>query len=1160
LHLVGGDFNLPLDASLDTSRGRGDHISGKAECIAWLTALRVVDAWRVHHPSERLYSGPGRINRLDYIFADHELVASCYQDASYAPNHYAGDHLCHTLHLSHAPLASKGAYWQLPRELLSNPAVVNAIKVEAGRLLDKMNNDSTLNYGAMWYGWLKRMKGQLQRCHRQHLAAMKSNLNHLHLKLLAAQRHLDWSNTGVDGVELAQHELNLARAEYHQHLQDRQFDFHANTNERGSAHFFRRPMGSKVPITTATVGGTKVTAPSMVQTIFTDHWKSIMVSPSDAHPPNRAQRRAVIGTITRRLTPAQREELDKPITADELCGALKTMNPRKSPGPDGWSAGFFQTDPQLFSEILLRVFNYQLTHHGRLLDQQRRSAVALLFKSGDRGDPGNFRPIALMPVEVKVGVKQGCPLSCLLFVLYLEPLGEMLRAQPHLGLSLPNSNVTSIFFADDSTLLSSSVAAAMEQMTIVQQFCAVSGARLNVSKCKTLVLNDHLHPTDVDGGDILNILPTGVPVKYLGLLFGHAMPTDHKVNLLNDKFLACFQHWGCRARTLQGRKLLVNTVMLSLLWHVTAVVPVPAVMVAKWQSMVNKFIIGRKTDVSAKYRPLLHRTWIHHHTCGLNVPHVASKLRSQCLHRLQQLMHGSSPSIPMWRSLVLRQFRRMMGHLFRPSHPFDFLLYYPNHNSKWLHLWELHPMWLHVWSQWASIPMNQRIPTPPPVSTLLVMPVWLSRYPLLTDNSHHCAGNMVNSPQLRQWCMYGAANGFYCLRDFLLPSGAWPNRANFMARMSTGNPATRLEIGPHGNIQIVVTRRMSAVYQHLTRTYHRVICATATAATAAVAPHTVSPPMGSAVRDATVIPTDAASIRPVGSPTGIAVRATTTALTNAVSVHPVGGSSDNAIPSRILSRNTGTESTDSLPVTHPFVGLIKDTVLPFESWPQRYVCRSAYHAPDQEATHPMATTLRDSPQAISSYVRLVRRTCRIPPPVHADVWFRLLFHMLPVNSRFGYLQASQPNAICCAYGCDEVETQLHAFYACPNAFHGAAWECFGVDFSWSSISDLEMFMTNHYGPQHYEALYTLWSLLCSSMLHSIWTQHNFVQYEKRRPIPTHVWVELSFQGWTMSIRRWLRLHDPSSPARLDALNVLKILQNQTNYRSMWERYPYCLRL
>ncbi|KAF0708163.1 hypothetical protein AaE_013327 [Aphanomyces astaci] len=140
------------------------------------------------------------------------------------------------------------------------------------------------------------------------------------------------------------------------------------------------------------------------------------------------------------------------------------------------------------------------------------------------------------------GVKQGCPLSCLLFVLYIEPLGDMLRQQPHLGIHLPNGDVTtSIFFADDSTLLSADLPAAVAQHTFVEEFCAVFGARLNQAKCMTLVLNGHLDPADIDDGGLLNIVPTGRPVKYLGLLFGHNLQLHHQINLVNARFMACFQ-------------------------------------------------------------------------------------------------------------------------------------------------------------------------------------------------------------------------------------------------------------------------------------------------------------------------------------------------------------------------------------------------------------------------------------------------------------------------------------------------------------------------------------------------------------------------------------------------------------------------------------------
>ncbi|OWZ16095.1 Pol Polyprotein, partial [Phytophthora megakarya] len=39
---------------------------------------------------------------------------------------------------------------------------------------------------------------------------------------------------------------------------------------------------------------------------------------------------------------------------------------------------------------------------GRLLASQRKSCVSLLYKKGDQRDPGNYRPISLMQVDVKI--------------------------------------------------------------------------------------------------------------------------------------------------------------------------------------------------------------------------------------------------------------------------------------------------------------------------------------------------------------------------------------------------------------------------------------------------------------------------------------------------------------------------------------------------------------------------------------------------------------------------------------------------------------------------------------------------------------------------------------------------------------------------------------
>ncbi|OQR82339.1 hypothetical protein ACHHYP_20797 [Achlya hypogyna] len=73
--------------------------------------------------------------------------------------------------------------------------------------------------------------------------------------------------------------------------------------------------------------------------------------------------------------------------------------------------------------------------------------VVFLFLNGHRAPP--LRP--------NRGVKQGCPLSALLFVLTIEPLGQLLRSQPGFGIALPTGGWScGALFADDVTLFSGS--------------------------------------------------------------------------------------------------------------------------------------------------------------------------------------------------------------------------------------------------------------------------------------------------------------------------------------------------------------------------------------------------------------------------------------------------------------------------------------------------------------------------------------------------------------------------------------------------------------------------------------------------------------------------------------------------------------------------------
>jgi hypothetical protein len=117
-----------------------------------------------------------------------------------------------------------------------------------------------------------------------------------------------------------------------------------------------------------------------------------------------------------------------------------------------------------------------------------------------------------------------------------------------------------------------------------------------------------------------------------------------------------------------------------------------------------------------------------------------------------------------------------------------------------------------------------------------------------------------------------------------------------------------------------------------------------------------------------------------------------------------------------------------------------------------------------------------------------------------------------------------------------------------------------VSFAWVAIKNVDAFHVNHRGTPLKDALYILWSLLVGGTLHILWRQHNATKFDEKHLPPATVMQELTFNTWTTSIRRWLRLQEPDDPVRRDLLTALGVLQEQPHYRGLWAKYPQCLAL
>ena len=187
------------------------------------------------------------------------------------------------------------------------------------------------------------------------------------------------------------------------------------------------------------------------------------------------------------------------------------------------------------------------------------------------------------------GVRQGCPLSPLLYVISIEFLAVNIRSHPDtIGLRLPGVPTPLpllSLYADDTSVISSSDAGTAAVFDTYSKFERGTGAKLNLDECEGLWLGSWKSRVDKP----VPILWSSDKIKVLGVFLGNEALDELNWRPRIEAVERCLGSWHSRHLSYSGKALVMNALALSRVWYVASLIPMPSWVLNELNSLVFNF-------------------------------------------------------------------------------------------------------------------------------------------------------------------------------------------------------------------------------------------------------------------------------------------------------------------------------------------------------------------------------------------------------------------------------------------------------------------------------------------------------------------------------------------------------------------------------------------
>ena len=234
-------------------------------------------------------------------------------------------------------------------------------------------------------------------------------------------------------------------------------------------------------------------------------------------------------------------------------------------------------------------------------------------------------------ISIERGVRQGCPLSALLYVLCAEVLGISIRKNKDIvGHSIAGKTGKLGQYADDIYVIVKTFKSIDALFETLQVFEKASNARVNADKSEGLWVGRWKSKIERPH----NLTWTNVSVKCLGNMVGNDRKKAERMNfeLVKEKIKTKLRFWKGKFLSLKGRIKVLNIFNLSKLWYICECCDCPPDLKNELQRLILDFVW---LDIHQRSINVLHDSY---ENGGLQLQDISSKIKSCRVYWLSHLL------------------------------------------------------------------------------------------------------------------------------------------------------------------------------------------------------------------------------------------------------------------------------------------------------------------------------------------------------------------------------------------------------------------------------------------------------------------------------------------------------------------------------------------